>query len=86
MRLGPARVSASGRVAAAYVLAVAGTAAIVLAAPAIRERVDPVATGFGFLVLVVACVGLGGLGPGSWRACWGSPCSTSSSCRPTRRS
>lgn len=58
------RLGVSGRVAAAYVLAVAGTAAIVLAAPAIRERVDPVATGFGFLVLVVACVGLGGLGPG----------------------
>ena len=35
-----------------------------LAAPAIRDNVDPVATGFGFLVLVVACVGLGGLGPG----------------------
>ena len=58
------RIQVSGRVAAAYALAVAGTAAIVLAAPAIRERVDPVATGFGFLVLVVACVGLGGLGPG----------------------
>lgn len=49
---------------AAYVLAVAVTVAIVLAASAIRERIDPVATGFGFLVLVVACVGLGGLGPG----------------------
>jgi two-component system sensor histidine kinase KdpD len=52
------------RVLAAYVLAVLVTAAIVVAAPAIRDRVDPVATGFGFLVLVVACVGLGGLGPG----------------------
>lgn len=56
--------SIPGRIAVAYALAVAGTGAIVLAAPAIRERVDPVATGFGFLVLVVACVGLGGLGPG----------------------
>ncbi len=48
----------------AYALAAGGTVAIVLAAPTIREGVDPVATGFGFLVLVVACVGLGGLGPG----------------------
>ena len=48
----------------AYALAVGGTLAIVLAAPTVREEVDPVATGFGFLVLVVACVGLGGLGPG----------------------
>ena len=58
------RPTVSGRVAAAYVLAVLLTAGIVLAAPEIRDRVDPVATGFGFLVLVVACVGLGGLGPG----------------------
>ena len=79
----PARLGVSGRVAAAYVLAVAGTAAIVLAAPAIRERVDPVATGFGFLVLVVAVSASAGSARGSWRACWGSPCSTSSSCRPT---
>jgi two-component system sensor histidine kinase KdpD len=53
-----------GRTIAAYALAIAGTAVIVAGAPAIRDRVDPVATGFGFLVLVVACVGLGGLGPG----------------------
>jgi two-component system sensor histidine kinase KdpD len=52
------------RQAVAYALAVGGTLAIVLAAPTIRNEVDPVATGFGFLVLVVACVGLGGLGPG----------------------
>jgi len=52
------------RVVAAYVLAVVATGAIVLAAEPIRERVDPVATGFGFLLLVLACVGLGGLGPG----------------------
>ena len=45
-------------------LAVAATVLIVLLASEIRERIDPVATGFGFLVLVVACVGLGGLGPG----------------------
>lgn len=54
----------SARVVAAYALAVAVTFAIVLAAEPIRERVDPVATGFGFLLLVLACVGLGGLGPG----------------------
>ena len=58
------RVHVPARAAVAYSIAVVGTVAIVLAAPAIRERVDPVATGFGFLVLVVACVGLGGLGPG----------------------
>jgi len=52
------------RVVAAYVLAVVATGAIVLLAEPIRARVDPVATGFGFLLLVLACVGLGGLGPG----------------------
>lgn len=51
-------------VATAYLIAVVGAAAFVAAASPIRERVDPVATGFGFLVLVVACVGLGGMGPG----------------------
>ena len=52
------------RVVAAYVLAVVATGVIVLLAEPIRARVDPVATGFGFLLLVLACVGLGGLGPG----------------------
>ncbi|HWC71045.1 MAG TPA: DUF4118 domain-containing protein [Actinomycetota bacterium] len=52
------------RLTVAYAVAVVGTISIVLAAPTVREEVDPVATGFGFLVLVVACVGLGGLGPG----------------------
>jgi len=51
-------------VIAAYAVAVVVTVAIVLTASAIRQRIDPVATGFGFLVLVVACGGLGGLGPG----------------------
>jgi two-component system sensor histidine kinase KdpD len=60
----PAWSRLSGRTVAAYVLAIAGIALIVAAATPIRDRVDPVATGFGFLVLVVACVGLGGLGPG----------------------
>ena len=59
-----ARRRVSGRQIAGHALAIAGTLAIVLAAPAIRDRVDPVATGFGFLVLVVACVGLGGLASG----------------------
>ena len=54
----------SPRVVAAYVLAVVATGGIVLLAEPIRARVDPVATGFGFLLLVLACVGLGGLGPG----------------------
>ncbi|MEX1262852.1 MAG: DUF4118 domain-containing protein [Actinomycetota bacterium] len=52
------------RVAAAYGLAIVMTSAIVAGADVIREAVDPVATGFGLLVLVVACVSLGGLGPG----------------------
>ena len=63
-RRGGPRLSVPFRVGAAYALAVVGIAVIVLAASAIRDRVDPVATGFGFLVLVVACVGLGGLWPG----------------------
>lgn len=58
------RRSVDRRVVAAYALAVAAISVIVAAAQPIRESVDPVATGFGFLVLVVACVGLGGLGPG----------------------
>jgi two-component system, OmpR family, sensor histidine kinase KdpD len=58
------RLDVPARVVAAYALAVVATIAIVLAADAIRDRVDPVATGFGFLLLVLACVGLGGLGPG----------------------
>ena len=52
------------RVVVGYALAVVATGAMVLAATPIRDRVDPVATGFGFLLLVLACVGLGGLGPG----------------------
>jgi K+-sensing histidine kinase KdpD len=58
------RLRLSRRTAAGYLVAVSGTAAIVAAASQIRGHVDPVATGFGFLVLVVACVGLGGMGPG----------------------
>ncbi|MET0800587.1 MAG: DUF4118 domain-containing protein [Actinomycetota bacterium] len=58
------RARVPGRTIAGYVLAVVGTALFVVSFLAIRDRVDPVATGFGFLVLVVACVGLGGLGPG----------------------
>ncbi|CAN5766144.1 hypothetical protein BH18ACT17_BH18ACT17_15500 [soil metagenome] len=57
-------IAVPARVRVAYGLAIAATSAIVFAAQPIRSAVDPVATGFGFLVLVVACVGLGGLGPG----------------------
>ncbi|HVF07094.1 MAG TPA: DUF4118 domain-containing protein, partial [Actinomycetota bacterium] len=49
---------------AAYALAAVLTSMIVAKADWIRDAVDPVATGFGFLVLVVACVALGGIGPG----------------------
>jgi two-component system, OmpR family, sensor histidine kinase KdpD len=52
------------RVTAAYALAIVVTSLIVAKADSIRDAVDPVATGFGFLVLVVACVSLGGIGPG----------------------
>ncbi|HEX7247469.1 MAG TPA: DUF4118 domain-containing protein [Actinomycetota bacterium] len=49
---------------AGYSVAVVGIAVIVTGASHVRPHVDPVASGFGFLVLVVACVGLGGMGPG----------------------
>ena len=52
------------RTVAGYALAVAGTAALVAVFIQIRDDVDPVTKGFGFLVLVVAVVAVGGLGPG----------------------
>ncbi len=52
------------RTIAGYALAVVGTAALVAIFIQIRDDIDPVSKGFGFLVLVVAVVAVGGLGPG----------------------
>jgi K+-sensing histidine kinase KdpD len=75
-----------GRVNASYAIAVIATLAIVLTAEPIRERVDPVAAGFGFLLLVLACVGLGGLGPGITASVLAFLAFNFFSCRRTRRS
>ena len=53
-----------GRQALAYGVALVGTTALVLALLPFREDVDPLAKGFGFLVVVVASAGTGGIGPG----------------------
>lgn len=52
------------RQALAYGVALVGTTALVLALLPFREDVDPLAKGFGFLVVVVASAGTGGIGPG----------------------
>jgi two-component system sensor histidine kinase KdpD len=52
------------RQAVAYGIAVGATAALVAALLPVRDEIDPLAKGFGFLVVVVAAAGVGGLGPG----------------------
>lgn len=52
------------RQAVAYALALAGTLGLVFAFLPLRDEVDPLAKGFGFLVVVVAAAGIGGIGPG----------------------
>jgi two-component system sensor histidine kinase KdpD len=47
-----------------YLIATLGTAALVVVFLLVRDDIDPLTKGFGFLVLVVAAVGVGGLGPG----------------------
>lgn len=47
-----------------YVLATAGTAAIVAVLLPIRDDLTPLSAGFAFLALVVLTVAVGGLGPG----------------------
>jgi two-component system, OmpR family, sensor histidine kinase KdpD len=47
-----------------YILAVVGTAAMVTGLLSIRDDLDPVTKGFGFLMLVVLTVAVGGMGPG----------------------
>lgn len=64
----------SNRTIWGYVLAVLGTAALVVFFLAIRDDVDPLSKGFGFLVLVVITVAVGGLGPGITASVLGFAC------------
>lgn len=48
----------------AYVIAVAGTVALTAVFLPFRDEIDPLAKGFGFLVVVVTAAGVGGIGPG----------------------
>jgi two-component system sensor histidine kinase KdpD len=50
--------------AVAYVVAVGGTIALTAALLPFRDEIAPLAKGFGFLVVVVAAAGIGGIGPG----------------------
>ena len=52
------------RQAVAYVVAIGGTAALTVALLPFRDDIAPLAKGFGFLVVVVAAAGIGGIGPG----------------------
>jgi len=52
------------RQVAAYAVGLAGTVALVAAFLPIRDDIDPLTKGFGFLVVVVAAAGIGGIGPG----------------------
>jgi two-component system sensor histidine kinase KdpD len=52
------------RQAVGYVVASIGTVALVGAFLPVRDDIDPLAKGFGFLVVVVAAAGIGGIGPG----------------------
>lgn len=50
--------------AVAYVVAIGGTVALTAALLPFRDEIAPLAKGFGFLVVVVAAAGIGGIGPG----------------------
>jgi len=52
------------RGAAGYAVATLGTVALTLGLLAFRDQITPLSKGFGFLVVVVAAAGIGGLGPG----------------------
>jgi two-component system, OmpR family, sensor histidine kinase KdpD len=52
------------RMIAGYIMAVVGTAALVIAFAPSRAHLEPLTEGFAFLLLVVATVAVGGLGPG----------------------
>ena len=47
-----------------YVVGIAGTAALVAVFLPFRDDIEPLTKGFGFLVIVVAAAGIGGIGPG----------------------
>jgi two-component system, OmpR family, sensor histidine kinase KdpD len=48
----------------AYAVGVGGTLALVAVFLPFRDDIDPLTKGFGFLVVVVAAAGIGGIGPG----------------------
>src|SRR6266508_2976105 len=50
--------------AAGYAVATVGTLALTGGLLAFRDQITPLSKGFGFLVVVVAAAGVGGLGPG----------------------
>lgn len=52
------------RQALAYAVGFTGTVALVALFLPFRDDIDPIAKGFGFLVVVVAAAGIGGIGPG----------------------
>jgi two-component system sensor histidine kinase KdpD len=52
------------RQAIGYAVGLVGTALLVAAFLPFRDEADPLAKGFGFLVVVVAAAGIGGIGPG----------------------
>jgi two-component system sensor histidine kinase KdpD len=52
------------RQALGYVVAVAGTALLVVAFLPFRDEIEPVTKAFGFLLVVVGAAGIGGIGPG----------------------
>ena len=47
-----------------YAVGIAGTLALVAIFLPVRDDIEPLTKGFGFLVVVVAAAGLGGIGPG----------------------
>jgi two-component system, OmpR family, sensor histidine kinase KdpD len=47
-----------------YVVGIAGTVVLVAAFLPVRDDIEPLTKGFGFLVVVVAAAGIGGIGPG----------------------
>jgi two-component system sensor histidine kinase KdpD len=59
-----ARTSPPARHAGGYAVATVGTLALTLGLLALRDDTTPLSKGFGFLVVVVAAAGVGGLGPG----------------------
>jgi two-component system sensor histidine kinase KdpD len=67
------------RQAIGYAVAAAGTILLVAGLVPFRDSVDPLAKGFGFIVVVVAAAGIGGIGPGVFASILGFVVSISSS-------